>query len=252
MAPRKVVLFSPPYNGPVLGPPVGLPSLAGSLREAGYTPCIIDGALDRDYLTTIAREIESAACFGVSLLTGPMIREAVEASRLVRKVAPKLPIVFGGWHPSLLTAQTLREEFVDVVRKMAGIAKRYDITIAMENLNRGETNFGNSLAEVVGLVREVNHPRFRATADIYHMLREEEPPGSIVQAGKYLVHCHIAENRDRARPGKNGEDFRPYFKAMWSIGYKGLIMMECGWTDPATEAGPALAYLQGQLDEAYR
>ena len=44
--------------------------------------------------------------------------------------------------------QLAREEFVDVVRKMAGIAKRYDITIAMENLNRGETNFGK--AEVVG------------------------------------------------------------------------------------------------------
>lgn len=100
--------------------------------------------------------------------------------------------------------QLARDEFVDVVRKMAVIAKRYDITIAMENLNRGETNFGNSLAEVVGLVREVNHPRFRATADIYHMLREEEPPSSIALAGKYLVHCHIAENKDRARPGKNG------------------------------------------------
>lgn len=148
--------------------------------------------------------------------------------------------------------QLAREEFVDVVRKMAVIAKKYDITIAMENLNRGETNFGNSLAEVVGLVREVNHPRFRATADIYHMLREEEPPSSIALAGKYLVHCHIAENKDRARPGKNGEDFRPYFNAMRLIGYKGLIMMECGWTDPASEAGPALTYLQGQLDEVYK
>jgi len=144
-----------------------------------------------------------------------------------------------------------REEFVDVARKMAVIAKRYDITIAMENLNSGETNFGTSLAEVVGIVREVNNPRFRATADLYHMLRESEPPSSIALAGKYLVHCHIAENKDRARPGKNGEDFRPYFNAMRLIGYKGLIMMECGWTDPAAEAGPALTYLQGQLDEVY-
>ena len=148
--------------------------------------------------------------------------------------------------------QLAREEFVDVARKMAVIAKKYDITIAMENLNRAETNFGNSLAEVVGLVREVNHPRFRATADIYHMLRESEPPSSIALAGKYLVHCHIAENKDRARPGKNGEDFRPYVNAMRLIGYKGLIMMECGWTDPAAEAGPALRYLQGQLDEVYK
>ena len=148
--------------------------------------------------------------------------------------------------------QLAREEFVDVVRKMAGIAKKYDITIAMENLNSGETNFGTSLAEVVGLVREVNHPRFRATADIYHMLRESEPPSSIAVAGKYLVHCHIAENKDRARPGKNGEDFRLYFRALKLIGYKGLIMLECGWGNVAKEAGPTLRYLQEQLDEAYQ
>jgi sugar phosphate isomerase/epimerase len=145
-----------------------------------------------------------------------------------------------------------REEFVDVVRKMAVIAGKYDITIAMENLNSGETNFGNSLAEVVGIVRDVNDIHFRATADIYHMLRESEPPSSIAVAGKLLVHCHIAENKDRARPGKNGEDFRPYFNALKLIGYSGLIMMECGWTNMEEEAGPALKYLQGQLDEAFQ
>jgi len=46
---RKVVLFLPPYAGKILGPPLGLLSLAGSLREAGYAPHIIDGALDPDY-----------------------------------------------------------------------------------------------------------------------------------------------------------------------------------------------------------
>ncbi|MBV9765360.1 MAG: hypothetical protein JOZ48_10995 [Acidobacteriaceae bacterium] len=49
---RKVVLFLPPYAGEILGPPLGLLSLAGSLREAGYEACIIDGALDRDYRRT--------------------------------------------------------------------------------------------------------------------------------------------------------------------------------------------------------
>ena len=51
---RKVLLFLPPYSGKLLGPPLGLLSLAGSLRAAGYIPLIIDGALDRDYIKTIA------------------------------------------------------------------------------------------------------------------------------------------------------------------------------------------------------
>jgi radical SAM superfamily enzyme YgiQ (UPF0313 family) len=117
---RKVVLFLPPYSGQLLGPPLGLLSLAASLRANGYNPRIIDGALDRNYLARIAAEIDDALCFGVSLLTGPMILDAIEASRVVRSLRPDLPIIFGGWHPSLLPAQTLAEDFVDIVVRHQG------------------------------------------------------------------------------------------------------------------------------------
>jgi anaerobic magnesium-protoporphyrin IX monomethyl ester cyclase len=119
-ASRKVVLFLPPYSGQVLGPPLGLLSLASSLRDAGYTPRIIDGALDPNFSDLIREELEDAVCFGVSLLTGPMIHDAIRASRMVRELRPDLPIIFGGWHPSLRTAETLREPFVDVVVRHQG------------------------------------------------------------------------------------------------------------------------------------
>jgi hypothetical protein len=38
---REVPLFLPPCGRKALGPALGLLSLAGSLREAGYEPCII-------------------------------------------------------------------------------------------------------------------------------------------------------------------------------------------------------------------
>src|SRR3954454_16614815 len=116
----RVVLFLPPYEGRVFGPPLGLLSLAASLRVAGFAPVIIDSAISADYLDQIRRETEDCIAFGVSLLTGPMIRQAVAASQLVRRLRPGLPIIYGGWHPSLLTAQTLREEFVDVVVRHQG------------------------------------------------------------------------------------------------------------------------------------
>ena len=112
---RKVILFLPPYEGGTFGPPLGLLSLAASLRQAGYEPKIIDGAVTPDCDGAIARELDGALAFGVSLLTGPMIREAVRAGQLVRRLRPDLPVIFGGWHPSLMPAQTLREEFVDLV-----------------------------------------------------------------------------------------------------------------------------------------
>ena len=57
----RVVLFLPPYGGSLLGPPLGLLSLAGSLREAGYEAVIIDGALDRDYLAANCSEVLEGA-----------------------------------------------------------------------------------------------------------------------------------------------------------------------------------------------
>jgi sugar phosphate isomerase/epimerase len=141
-------------------------------------------------------------------------------------------------------------EFIGIVRKMAEVAKKYDRIIAIENLNSTETNFVLTLAEALRYVKAVNHPNFRLTADIYHMLMENEPADIIGQAKGYLVHAHIAEKMERAYPGKRGEDFRPYFTAMKRIGYQGAITMECKWTKMEDEVGEAKNYLERQLSEA--
>ena len=117
---RKVLLFSPPYEGKVFGPPLGLLSLASSLRVAGFQPLIIDGAIEPKFLDAIARELPNCLAFGISLLTGPVIRDAIAASRVVRQIRPDLPIIYGGWHPTLLTGETLREDFVDIVVRHQG------------------------------------------------------------------------------------------------------------------------------------
>lgn len=117
---RKVLLFSPPYQGKVFGPPLGLLSLAASIREEGFAPTIVDGATTPNFLDVISKEVQDAFAFGVSVLTGPMIRDAIDASRVVRQVRPDLPIIYGGWHPTLLSAQTLQERFVDIVVRHQG------------------------------------------------------------------------------------------------------------------------------------
>ncbi|MGN7824970.1 sugar phosphate isomerase/epimerase family protein [Chitinophaga sp. 22536] len=142
-------------------------------------------------------------------------------------------------------------QFIRLARKMAGIAAKHNCLISMENLNATETNFVNTLAEGCEVVTAVDHPNFRLTADIYHMLRENEPAANIAKARGILAHCHIAEREKRSAPGTEKQDFRPYLAALRDIGYKGRIMMECKWTDPAREYAPAVAYLEGQLREVY-
>lgn len=117
---RKVVLFSPPYQGKTFGPPLGLLSLASSIREAGFMPVVIDGAITPDFHDVLAKEVADTFAFGVSVLTGPMINDAIAVSQMVRRVRPQLPIIYGGWHPTLLTGQTLREDFVDIVVRHQG------------------------------------------------------------------------------------------------------------------------------------
>jgi anaerobic magnesium-protoporphyrin IX monomethyl ester cyclase len=133
MLKRGALLFLPPYAGPTFGPPLGLLSLAGALRDAGYQATVVDGAVERNYLKRIAEELPGAQCFGISLLTGPMILEAIEAARHVRRLRPDVPIIWGGWHPSLMPEQTLREEYADIVVRHQGERTLVEILHRLES-----------------------------------------------------------------------------------------------------------------------
>ena len=116
----KVILFYPAYEGPPLGAPVCLLALAASLRAAGFRPVIIDAAIEPDYKRRVCEELEGACCLGISVLTGPMIRGAIEVAKAVKAIAPKLPVIFGGWHPTLMPDETLAEPYVDIVVRGQG------------------------------------------------------------------------------------------------------------------------------------
>jgi len=90
------------------------------LLQAGFDVKLIDNLLYRDYQEAILREVKDALCLGISVLTGPHIGAAVRVARAVKKSHPDVPIVFGGWHASLATNQTLREPFVDAVVRGQG------------------------------------------------------------------------------------------------------------------------------------
>lgn len=116
----KVVLFYPPYDGPPLGAPLALLALAGVLRDAGFRVVLIDASIHPDFLARVVHESAEAVCLGISVLTGPMIRGAIAAAKAVRSERPRLPVIFGGWHPSLEPLQTVREPYVDVVVRGQG------------------------------------------------------------------------------------------------------------------------------------
>jgi radical SAM superfamily enzyme YgiQ (UPF0313 family) len=117
---KKVVLFYPPYDGPPLGAPLCLLTLAAPLLEAGFEVKLIDSVTSPDFEQVILRETQDALCLGISLLTGPMINSAVRVARAVKSLHPTLPIIFGGWHPTLVPEQTLQPDFVDGIVRAQG------------------------------------------------------------------------------------------------------------------------------------
>ncbi len=133
---NKVVLFHPPYDGPPLGPPLSLLSLASPLLDGGFQVSMVDASIDPAYKSSLAKELRGALCLGISLLTGRMIYSAMDVSRWVRKIQPALPILYGGWHPSLLAAQTLGEDFVDGVVRGQGELTLLEVA---ERLRRGSS-----------------------------------------------------------------------------------------------------------------
>jgi anaerobic magnesium-protoporphyrin IX monomethyl ester cyclase len=116
----KIVLFYPAYDGMPLSAPLCLLSLAAPLLRANFEVCIVDAAIEPKWRERVANECSDALCLGISVLTGPMIHGAIQAGRLAKRNNPRLPIILGGWHSSLLPGQTLQADFVDVVVRGQG------------------------------------------------------------------------------------------------------------------------------------
>lgn len=140
-----------------------------------------------------------------------------------------------------------RRQFVALLRRLGPVAKAHGIVIAVEPLNRDETNFINTVAEGAAIVREAGHQNVRLLADIYHMLRENEGPDALVAAGPLLRHVHVAERERRTPPGVAGDDLRPYLRALKRAGYAGAISIECRWDDLAAQLPVALKALRAQI-----
>lgn len=143
------------------------------------------------------------------------------------------------------------EQFISIAKKIAAAASRYDITLALENLNSTETNFITTVTEAAAVVKKVNHKNLRLCVDVYHMLKEGESPAAIEKTKGYVVYCEVAEKEGRTAPGVQGDDFRPYFAALKKIGYNGKIMIECRWENINTQGEAAYQSLYKQVTDVF-
>lgn len=154
---KKIVLFFPSYGSDEASPPLALIAIAGPLATQGYDIRIVDTALERDYLSAVLHEAGDALCLGISLITGPMVKGAIAVGRAVKQRYPDLPIILGGWHPSIEPHQTLAADFVDAV-----VLKQGELTFQeiVQRLAAGESLSGvpGTLSKENGVI-STNPPR---------------------------------------------------------------------------------------------
>jgi anaerobic magnesium-protoporphyrin IX monomethyl ester cyclase len=106
---RKVLLYNPRGESHIL--PLALLHLGSMLPD--FDVEIIDGRIELTPESTLAEKVDEAVCLGVTVLTGKPILDALRASRAVKRKRPDLPVIWGGWHPSLLPEQCLASPAVD-------------------------------------------------------------------------------------------------------------------------------------------
>ena len=121
-APRRILLINPAITTRSRARfPLSLMTLAAAL-EPDYQPLLIDGNLDRDAVsraTAAARSGEFIAA-GITVMGGPQVATAIDMSRALRAANPSLPIVWGGYFPTLYPEVALNSDYVDYVVRGQG------------------------------------------------------------------------------------------------------------------------------------
>src|ERR1700686_3496411 len=93
---KKIVFFFPAFTSTEATAPLGILALATPLLRAGYQVKLIDSTITPDLKTRVIWEMAEAMCLAISLVTGPIIREAVEIRRESKRLYPDKPVVLGG------------------------------------------------------------------------------------------------------------------------------------------------------------
>ena len=110
---HKIVLYNP--TAVFWTMPLGLIAIGSALDPAQYDVNIVDARLEENPLASLLTEARGAICVGMGVLTGEPIRDALGAARALKKEYPNIPVVWGGWHPSLFPKECLEEKTVDAV-----------------------------------------------------------------------------------------------------------------------------------------
>jgi D-psicose/D-tagatose/L-ribulose 3-epimerase len=160
-------------------------------------------------LAYIARCVEIAAELGSPLIAGPMY-SAVGKTRLLSK-----PEREAQWALS-----------IDSMKRASDIAQKKHVRLAVEPLNRFETDLLNTVGQAMDWLGRLARENVGLLIDTFHMnIEERSIPDAIRLAGEKVFHFHGCSN-DRGAPGKDHLPWLAIVRALREINYSGATVIE--------------------------
>lgn len=128
---------------------------------------------------------------------------------------------------------------VSGIREMAEVAQKKNIKLALEALNRFETDMINVVSQGLKFTDETGLDNVGLHLDSFHMhLEEKDSAAAIRNADKKIFHFHACEN-DRGIPGTGQVRWNEIAKALKDISYEGPVVIE-SFTNQVKEIAKAV------------
>jgi D-psicose/D-tagatose/L-ribulose 3-epimerase len=129
----------------------------------------------------------------------------------------------------LVPPKERRRQWKTVVRNLREVcacAEDRGRIIALEPVNRFETDFINTCDQGLEIIHDVGSPALKLHLDTFHMNIEEKcQADAIRRAGRHLGHFHAC-GCDRGTPGNDHIDWKGIAAALKAIRYEGDIVIE--------------------------
>ena len=135
------------------------------------------------------------------------------------------------------------------LRECQYLAGEAGVNLALEPINRYETDLINSAGEALELLGLIGGENLGLLLDTFHMnIEEVSIEETIRQCRSHIFHFHVADS-NRKYPGAGHLDFKSFLATLASTGYKGWVSGEfLPYPDPETAARMNIEYLRGVMD----
>jgi D-psicose/D-tagatose/L-ribulose 3-epimerase len=168
-----------------------------------------DPAFHQTCFTYLDSCLEIASELGAGFVAGPMY-SAVGKARLVAPEQRKVE-----WDLA-----------VSNLRKVCRRAGEFGLDLAIETLNRFETDLINTSEDLMCLIGDINEPQAKAVLDGFHLnIEEPDLESAIRRVGDKLIHVQVSENY-RGTPGTGQTNWAAWKRGLEAINYRGTISIE--------------------------